>query len=276
MAFTEAGSPEAAAPRSARSAARDASRQKLLDAAAAVFARSGYSASKATDIASRAGVAVGTLYLHFGDKEGIARAVALDALTDLRTRLRRAAMRPGLTPEQAARAHATALVNFVASAEAQSHLLFASDSPALRGEVFNAMADAQEAHLRERGKEGFFRTDIHAAVAAQALVGMQSRVLMWWIEDRKRASRTAVIDTLAKLRLSGIHVHGQKPKRQSPIATRSKAVTGKPAAKTASAKRRKSPATTAPTSRGKAPAKQAASTRAGRRLPARAPRRKKP
>src|SRR5690242_16984322 len=117
MRFTEYGSPKAPEPSSARSAARDASRQKLLDAAAAVFAATGYSAAKAADIASKAGVAVGTLYLHFGDKEGIARAVALDALAELREKLRRAAMRPGLTAEKAARAHATALVRFVASAE---------------------------------------------------------------------------------------------------------------------------------------------------------------
>ncbi len=192
-------------PASARSLARDASRRRLLDAAVVVFAKNGFTAAKAADIASRAGVAVGTLYLHFGDKEGIARAVALEALAELRACLRKAVERPGLAPERAARAHAAALVDFVSGTRALGRLLFATDSPGLRGEIFDAMAEAQEAHLRERGKEGYFRTDIDPAVAAQALVGMQSRVLMWWLEDRKRASRAAVIDTLAKIRLSGVH-----------------------------------------------------------------------
>jgi AcrR family transcriptional regulator len=188
-----------------RARGRDASRQRLLDAAASVFSEMGFSGAKAADIAARAGVAVGTLYLHFGDKDGIARAVATEALADLRTRLRQAVERPGLGAEQAARAHATALVDFVAVAGAQGRLLFAADAPGLRGEIFDAMATAQEAHLRERGRDGYFRTDIDAAVAAQALVGMQSRVLMWWIENPSRASRAKVIDTIAKLRLSGIH-----------------------------------------------------------------------
>jgi AcrR family transcriptional regulator len=217
-------------PPSVRSVARDASRNRLLDAAAAVFAKKGFRAAKATDIAGRADVAVGTLYLHFGDKEGIARAVALQALGELRTCLRRAVERPGLNAEAAARAHATALVNFVSGTKAHGRLLFAADSPGLRSEIFDAMAEAQEAHLRERGKEGYFRTDINAAVAAQALVGMQSRVLMWWMEDRKRASRKAVIDTLARIRLSGVHAPSpgdsqSRPKRRAtkrPTARRKK------------------------------------------------------
>ena len=192
-------------PSGSRSRGRDASRQRLLEAAAEVFAETGFTGAKAADIASRAGVAVGTLYLHFSDKDGVARAVALEALHELRVRLREAVNAPGLSSEKAARAHAAALVDFVTGPGSQGRLLFAADAPGLRGEILDAMAEAQEAHLRERGKDGYFRQDIDAAVAAQALVGMQSRVLMWWIENPGRASRAKVIDTLAKLRLSGIH-----------------------------------------------------------------------
>ena len=203
-------SPAAAStpPASLRSSGRDASRRRLLAAAVAVFAEKGFTGAKAAEIASRAGVAVGTLYLHFGDKDGIARAVALDALAELRGNLRCAVEKAGLDAATAARAHATALVDFVTRSDNQGRLLFAADAPGLRGEILDAMAAAQEAHLRERGREGYFRTDIDAAVAAQALVGMQSRVLMWWMEDPSRASRAKVIDTIAKLRLSGIHAVG--------------------------------------------------------------------
>lgn len=193
------------APKASRREARDASRQRLLDAAAEVFSQKGFTAAKATDIAERAGVAVGTLYLHFRDKDGIALAVALDALNDLRARLRAAVESPGMTAENAARAHAAALVDFVSSPGSQGRLLFASDAPGLRREILDVMAEAQEAHLRERGKEGFFRTDIDPVVAAQALIGMQSQVLMWWMANPEKATSRKVIDTLAKLRLSGIH-----------------------------------------------------------------------
>jgi hypothetical protein len=97
------------------------------------------------------------------------------------------------------------LVDFVASPSTRGRLLFANDAPGLRGDLLDAMAAAQEAHIRERRRDGYFRADIDATVAAQALVGMQSRVLTWWLENPRRASRKSVIDTLAKLRLSGIH-----------------------------------------------------------------------
>jgi len=184
---------------------RAASRQRLLAAAAEVLGKGGFTAATTNEIAARAGVAVGTLYLHFGDKEGIARAVALEALADLRARLRAAVERAHATIADAARAHAAALVDFVADPRARGRLLFAVDAPGLRNDVLDEMASLQKAHLLERGRDGYFRTDVHAGAAAQALVGMQSRTLMWWLEDPRRATRLEIIDTLARLRLSGIH-----------------------------------------------------------------------
>jgi TetR/AcrR family transcriptional regulator, mexJK operon transcriptional repressor len=181
-----------------------------MSAAAEVFAKRGFTSAKATDIAVRAGVSVGTLYLHFGDKDGIARAVAEDAFTELRARLRSAVERKHSTIDEAARAHATALVDFVADPNTRGRLLFAYDAPGLRGDLLDAMAAAQEAHVLERRRDGYFRADIDATVAAQALVGMQSRVLTWWLENPRRKSRKTVIDTLAKLRLSGIHARCSK------------------------------------------------------------------
>jgi AcrR family transcriptional regulator len=197
----------------ARERSRADSRQRLLDAAAAVFAERGFTDAATTVIATRAGVAVGTLYLHFGDKDGIARAVALEAFGNLRARLRDAVRRAPASVEAAARAHATALVDFVADSRARGRLLFAHDAPGLRGDLLDAMAAAQEAHLRERQRDGYFRADVDAAAAAQALVGMQSRLLTWWLEQPRRASRATIIDTLAKLRLSGIHDR-PRPRRQ--------------------------------------------------------------
>ena len=190
---------------SARARSQEESRRRLLDAAAEMFAQDGFASAKASDIARRAGVAVGTLYLHFHDKDGLARAVTQDALQALRARLRDAVERTHANVEAAARAHAAALVDFVADPANRGRLLFAADAPGLRGDMLDVMAAAQEAHLRERRQDGYFRADVDPAVAAQALVGMQWRVLTWWLEDPTRASRAAVIDTIAKLRLSGIH-----------------------------------------------------------------------
>lgn len=50
-------------------------RQAILDAAARVFAERGYSAAGVDEVAAVATVAKATVYSHFGDKEGLLRAV---------------------------------------------------------------------------------------------------------------------------------------------------------------------------------------------------------
>lgn len=49
----------------------DDKRQRILQAAVKVFARKGYFAAKVSEIAKRAGVADGTIYLYFRNKEDI-------------------------------------------------------------------------------------------------------------------------------------------------------------------------------------------------------------
>jgi len=54
-------------------------RQLLLDAASEAFATNGVTTSLEA-IADRAGVSIGTLYNHFGDRDGLVEAVLVDAL----------------------------------------------------------------------------------------------------------------------------------------------------------------------------------------------------
>lgn len=65
--------PEAAAPRPLRSDARR-NRARVLDAAEAVFAAAGLSASM-EEVARRAGVGVGTIYRHFPTKEALFESI---------------------------------------------------------------------------------------------------------------------------------------------------------------------------------------------------------
>src|SRR6187549_1006234 len=55
-------------------------RRRILDAAVAVFARKGYFTARITDIASSAGVADGTIYLYFKNKEDIIVSLFADVL----------------------------------------------------------------------------------------------------------------------------------------------------------------------------------------------------
>jgi AcrR family transcriptional regulator len=59
-------------------------RQVILDGALACFSEHGYEATGISDIRARSGASVGSIYHHFGSKEGIATALFLDCLDHYR------------------------------------------------------------------------------------------------------------------------------------------------------------------------------------------------
>lgn len=58
-----------------RRASADARRKKILEAALGVFLAEGYVATRMDQVAARAGVAKGTIYVHFEDKEALFRSL---------------------------------------------------------------------------------------------------------------------------------------------------------------------------------------------------------
>jgi AcrR family transcriptional regulator len=59
---------------------KDARPQEILEAALAVFAERGFAAARMQQIASRAGVSKGTIYLYFESKEAVFRALVHEVL----------------------------------------------------------------------------------------------------------------------------------------------------------------------------------------------------
>jgi AcrR family transcriptional regulator len=79
----------------------EARRQAILAAALAVFAERGFEAARLDDVAARAGVAKGTLYLYFRDKEALFEALVRNAVSPLLEQMGRLAAAPDVTPSQA-------------------------------------------------------------------------------------------------------------------------------------------------------------------------------
>ena len=77
-------SPEPLSGRAARAAER---RQAIIDAALDEFIARGFTATRLDDVAKRAGVAKGTIYLHFKDKESMFEELIRTALVPLIGRL---------------------------------------------------------------------------------------------------------------------------------------------------------------------------------------------
>jgi AcrR family transcriptional regulator len=65
---------------------KDARPQEILEAALSVFAEKGFAAARMEEIAARAGVSKGTIYLYFDSKDAVFRALAHEMLGTQLTR----------------------------------------------------------------------------------------------------------------------------------------------------------------------------------------------
>lgn len=75
-------------------------RQKVLDTVLALFSERGYFATSVQDISRVSGVSVGSLYHHFGDKEGIARALYQTLTDQMSSRISWISARQGTVRDQ--------------------------------------------------------------------------------------------------------------------------------------------------------------------------------
>ncbi len=91
-------------PGSTRKAEPAARRQAILDAALIVFAERGFEAARLDDVATRAGVAKGTLYLYFDDKEDLFEEVIRSAVTPILDRLSALAVAPEISADETLKA----------------------------------------------------------------------------------------------------------------------------------------------------------------------------
>lgn len=191
---------------------RAATRERLLASGTELFAARGLHGVTSHDIAHAAGVAAGTFYLHFLDKQALFREIVFDAVRRLRERLD-AASEAVAEREAAVRARMRALLEFAEENRDLVRILFARDHAAARieADVLEFLAGTAEASLRARMERGLVRDDLDPAVAAQALVAMQARVVAWWVEDPSRAARESVVDTLTKLQLQGVEPRARTP-----------------------------------------------------------------
>jgi AcrR family transcriptional regulator len=202
MSVTQVGSPEERRTAGARS--REATRGRLLTSGAHLFAERGLNGVTTHDIAREAGVAAGTFYLHFPDKTALFREIAVDTEERLRLHVEEAT---GEAPDLrgGVRARVEALVDFTSENREVMRILFGADAGAAGSALLDSFSRSIASGRRAAIETGEMPREIDAAVLSQALVGMLSRVLLWWIDDPAPVSRETLIETLTRIQLSGTH-----------------------------------------------------------------------
>ncbi|MGB5812011.1 MAG: TetR/AcrR family transcriptional regulator C-terminal domain-containing protein [Polyangiales bacterium] len=167
-----------------KGAAQD-KRARILSAAIKVFAKNGFYATRVSEIAKAAGVADGTIYLYFKNKDDVLISIFEDGIRQLITVLRDVAtsddtveqrikriieLQLGLLEDQRDLAEVMT-VNLRQS----SKLLKQYGAP-----LFKEYLDVIAGIVEEGQQQGVFRKGINSRIVARALFGALDAILLTW------------------------------------------------------------------------------------------------
>ena len=189
--------------------------QRILDAAVAVFAEKGFFTSRISDIADRANVADGTVYLYFKNKEEIlmtAINTAFDAfMRQARTELEK-------LPNPAERLRRLALLHLdalgsnrdlavVFQMELRQSTRFLSEFS--HHHMVEYLTLARTA-IRDGQASGLFRPEVPDKVAANCFFGALDEMVTSWVLNEHEYRLANVADAVVDIFLNGMRA-GTKP-----------------------------------------------------------------
>ena len=186
--------------KSAPARSRAETRRRLLEAAIALFAEGGLHGVTSAQIARRAGVATGTFYLHFADKEALFHEIAFAALAELRARQEQVSAGLPVGSREFIRVRTEEFLTFAEEKRELIRMVFGrAESAGLADEVREAVVPEIQRWLERRVREGLAPADLHPAVAAQAQAAVLTRVIAWWAAEPSRATPQQVVETLLRM-----------------------------------------------------------------------------
>ena len=196
----------AAAPQSRRNLEKY---QRILDAAIAVIAEKGFFGCRVSDIADRAGVADGTIYLYFKSKEQILMAAIDSAFSGFLTHAR-AELQDVREPQERlrrlARLHLLTLgANRALAVVFQTELRHSAKFLALFSqhhlvEYFDLIRSV----IREGQDAGLFRREISDKIAANCFFGALDEMVTSWMLSEHDYPLAGAADPIVDVILQGL------------------------------------------------------------------------
>ena len=185
-----------------RWASTEARQREILQAALRCFEEKGWEATTIADIRAECGASTGSIYHHFGNKEGIAAALYATGLEDYRTGLL-ATMRRARTARTLVRSIVLYHLDWAANQRSWARFLLemrrAESVRAAEAEIrAGTRAFLEEVHelLRpriERGEIVRLSPTLYAPIA----IGPAQEVVRHWLSGRMRPELSQVKDALA-------------------------------------------------------------------------------
>jgi AcrR family transcriptional regulator len=168
-------------------------KQEILDAALRGFAEKGLAGTTVEEVRERSGASVGSIYHHFGDKQGIAAALYVAALRDYQEGLL-AVLAGGDDPERTVKELVRHHLRWVADDRDRARFLLSGRPPRAAGEIaeLNRRAfHATSEWLDEQVRAGRVRA-IPFELFYAVLIGPAQEFCRHWLEGRMRTTlRTA-------------------------------------------------------------------------------------
>ncbi|UOQ94080.1 TetR family transcriptional regulator [Halobacillus shinanisalinarum] len=165
--------------------------KQIIDAAVVVIAENGYHSSQVSKIAKKAGVADGTIYLYFKNKEDILISLFQDKMgqliekIELETTSRQTAEEKLLTLvqthfEQLAADHHLAIVTQLELRQSNKELRYKIN------EVLKGYMIVIDQILDEGIKEKIFRDNLNRKLVRQLIFGMMDEAITNWVMKEQR------------------------------------------------------------------------------------------
>jgi TetR/AcrR family fatty acid metabolism transcriptional regulator len=181
--------------------------QRILDAAIAVIAEKGFFASRVSDIADRAGVADGTIYLYFKNKEQILMAAIDSAFAAFLERARQE-LEPASGPRERLRRLAWLHLETLGSNRAMA-IVFQTElrHSAKFLEQFSRTRlveyfDLIRRVVRDGQQAGVFRKEVSEKIAANCFFGaLDEMVTSWMLSEHDyplAGAADAVVDVIVR------------------------------------------------------------------------------
>ncbi|HYV07712.1 MAG TPA: TetR/AcrR family transcriptional regulator [Blastocatellia bacterium] len=183
--------------------------EAILRAAIKVFARSGFFNAKVADVASEAGVADGTVYLYFKNKDDILVSIFNDHMNEALAGGRKTLAEIDDPVEKIRRivlAHLEGLgrdreLAVVFQVELRSSTKFMEQFSATKVTEYLELIRGV---IEEGQARGVFRRRLNAQVVAKVLFGALDEMATNWVLSRKRYSLASTADTVIDVFLNGI------------------------------------------------------------------------
>lgn len=189
-----------------RVAGKKLTRSRIMEVGLRLFARNGYATTTVSELAREAGIAVGTVYFHFGDKEGLLRTILDGTIVELFRRLEALYDSPPADPRTLGEQYYRVLFDYLEDdLVGRAFIIRTLMSQTQPGrDAYEEVVGLSEKNIRLGIARGIYRSDIDPALLARAETGRTLALLVWWVEDTGRAERQDLIRTLIEVRHHGI------------------------------------------------------------------------